>query len=137
MKTAKSPKRRPSILVIDDDSGIRETVQVRLELSGFEVKTASAADEAFLLLKSWKPDLILLDVSMPKMDGFEVCKVLKENKDTSSIPVIFLTGAGGEMETQLQSLMVGAVDYVCKPFEGEELVARLRLHLPKSMQGQT
>jgi DNA-binding response OmpR family regulator len=122
---------KPLILIVDDDPMIRETLTLRLELQEFRAQSAASGDEAFLLLKTVKPDLIVLDLTMPKMNGFEVCKVLKENKETASIPVIFLTAVGSEMETKLQSLMVGAVDYIAKPFEGEELVKTIKKHLKR------
>ncbi|MBN2144864.1 MAG: response regulator [Candidatus Aureabacteria bacterium] len=120
---------KPLIMIIDDDPMIRETITLRLELQNFKVVSAASGDDALLQLKSVIPDLIVLDLTMPKMNGFEVCKLLKENKETARIPVIFLTAAGSEMETKLQSLMVGAVDYLAKPFEGEELVTTIKKHL--------
>jgi DNA-binding response OmpR family regulator len=119
----------PLVFIIDDDEALQETLALRLEVSGFRVARAFSGEDAFLKLKNTIPDIILLDVTMPKMDGFEVCKVLKENEDTQNIPVIFLTAAGTNMEAQLQSLMVGAVDYIPKPYEGNELVERIRQHL--------
>ena len=117
------------VLVIDDDESLQETLTLRLEASGFQVARAFSGEDAFLLLKNTIPDIILLDVTMPNMDGFEVCKVIKENEESKHIPVIFLTAAGTNMEAQLQSLMVGAVDYIAKPYEGDELIERIRQHL--------
>jgi DNA-binding response OmpR family regulator len=124
--------KQSSILVIDDDLDVLETLNLILESDGFSVRKASSGDDAFVILKSFIPDIILLDITMPKMDGFEICKILKSNRDTKHIPVIFLTGVGSEFTMKLQSLMVGGVDYICKPYEHEELLEKIKIHLGKN-----
>lgn len=120
-----------SILVVDDDPFIQESLKTILESDGFLVHTVSSGDEAFLLFKTFLPDIILLDITMPKMDGYEVCKIIKSDRATKHIPVIFLTGVGSEFSMKLQGLMVGAVDYLCKPYEHEELLEKIKSHLKK------
>ncbi|MGE0085199.1 MAG: PP2C family protein-serine/threonine phosphatase [Desulfococcaceae bacterium] len=116
-----------NILVVDDEP-------INLQIMRFILKdycqAAFATDgaKALELVKKIRPDLILLDVMMPEMDGFEVCSILKANPETLDIPVIFLT-AKTQAEDILQGFSVGAVDYVIKPFRKEELLARVSTHL--------
>lgn len=128
------PERTPRILIVDD---ILENLQVlrgRLRLKGYELREASSGKEALEYLEQTSeyldalPDLILLDVQMPEMDGFEVCRKIKENMRLREIPIIFIT-ARGEMDDIVQGFTLGAVDYVVKPFHASELLTRVKTHL--------
>jgi diguanylate cyclase (GGDEF)-like protein len=119
---------RQQLLVIDDSQPIHALV--RAMFSEEPVDTHSATDAAYglTLAGSMKPDLILLDIQMPGMNGFEVCKKLKDNPDTAHVPVIFLTALTSTKEKVL-GLELGAVDYITKPFQTSELWARVRASL--------
>ncbi len=111
------------VLVVDDDPLISKMVKFLLTEEGFEVATSSSAQAAFALMEKRRPDLFILDVMMPQMDGFEVCRRLRSvNADAA---ILFLT-ARGEMSDKLSGLQIGADDYLVKPFEPAELVARVK-----------
>ncbi|WP_414567414.1 response regulator [Nostoc sp. CCY 9925] len=116
------------ILVVDDTTTNLEIVFQILTNAGFEVVTEVNGEKALKQVESRLPDLILLDVMMPKIDGFETCKKLKENSETCDIPVIFMT-ANSDTESKIKGLNIGAVDYITKPFHEEELLARIKTHL--------
>ncbi|HIK05008.1 MAG TPA: hybrid sensor histidine kinase/response regulator [Trichormus sp. M33_DOE_039] len=116
------------ILVVDDTLTNLEIISVALIESGFTVITAINGEEAIQKIKSQLPDLILLDVMMPRMDGFETCKNLKNNPLTQDIPVIFMTGIT-DTDSKVNALNLGAVDYITKPFQKEEVLARIKTHL--------
>ena len=118
---------RSQILVVDDDADIRALVALRLRHSGYEVKTASNGIEALQSASEHASDLLLLDVSMPGLDGFAVCRELQA-RGFNAPPVIFLT-AWGQSSDRVTGLDAGAVDYVVKRFEFEELLARVRAAL--------
>jgi len=113
------------ILVVDDEPHIRRILQFLLEQEGFEVVLAENGEEGLSLVEKIKPDLILLDVMMPLMDGFSVLQNLRANFETSRIPVIMLT-ARGESSEKVKGLKGGANDYITKPFNQEELLLRMR-----------
>jgi DNA-binding response OmpR family regulator len=119
------------ILVADDDSDVRELSIFTLRFAGYEVLGASNGEEAVNLAKMNHPDLILLDVRMPKMNGYEACKALKADPNTSSIPVIFLSARGQESEIQV-GFNLGAVDYILKPIAPDKLTEKVKYHLPKT-----
>jgi diguanylate cyclase (GGDEF)-like protein len=116
------------VLVIDDSSDVHRLLDVRLRPEGLILHHALDAADGMAKAKDLKPDLILLDVDLPLMTGFEICRALKEDPLTSQIPVIFLTGAS-EVYAKVQGFDLGAVDYVTKPFEPAELRARVRAAL--------
>ncbi|HYW20494.1 MAG TPA: response regulator [Nodularia sp. (in: cyanobacteria)] len=116
------------ILIVDDTNTNLEVISHVLIHSGFEVITAMNGEIALTLVKDRLPDLILLDVIMPKIDGLETCKKLKENCQTCDIPVIFMTGIS-DTETKVKCFALGAVDYIIKPFQKEEILARINTHL--------
>lgn len=117
-----------NVLVIDDQAANLEAVQGLLRQHGFEVTMATSGREGLERCELRLPDLILLDMRMPEMDGFTVCERLKANPVTAAIPVIFLT-ADRERQSVVRGFSVGAVDYVTKPFVAEELLARVRTHV--------
>lgn len=116
------------ILIVDD---LPENLQVlagNLKSEGYEILAANNGPRALALVQNRKPDIILLDIMMPNMDGFTVCQKLKADPETADIPVIFIT-ARNETKDLLQGFEMGAVDYVTKPFKTPELLARVRTHL--------
>jgi two-component system KDP operon response regulator KdpE len=116
------------ILVVDDDPQIRRVVRVILVGEGYEVVEARSGDAALLKFREFLPDLVLLDLNMPGMNGLETCRALRE---TSDVPIIFLT-VRREEDQKVEALDAGADDYVTKPFGKRELVARIRAALRRS-----
>jgi signal transduction histidine kinase len=116
------------ILVVDDTTTNLEIVFDILTNVGFKVVTQNNGNRALKQAEQQLPDLILLDVMMPGIDGFETCKRLKDNSDTCDIPVIFMT-ANSDTDSKVKGLNIGAVDYITKPFHEEELLARIKTHL--------
>ncbi len=116
------------ILVIDDESESRSLLTAILTAEGYDVRAADGGKLALAALAVTRPELILLDIRMPGMDGFEVCRRIKENLDTRDIPLMFLSGST-ELPERVEGLGLGAVDFVTKPFQREELLARVRTHL--------
>lgn len=125
-----APRRRPCILVVEDSDDIRYLLTALLE-DFYDVKVAAAGAAGLEMAKSQRPDIILLDVMMPDMDGYEVLGQLGRDPRTADIPVIFLT-ALGSVEEEHRGLELGATDYVAKPISPPILLARLKLHLERS-----
>jgi DNA-binding response OmpR family regulator len=121
------------ILVVDDDDDIRSLVRTLLERLGAEVREARDGREGLREFHSWRPDLVVLDVSMPELDGWSV---LERLRDMSDVPVLMLTARGDELE-RVRGLQAGADDYVVKPFGKQELVARVQALLRRSQRGAT
>ncbi len=117
-----------TILVVDDSASMRAVVVDHLEDAGYQVVVAQGGEEALKRAALIQPDLVLLDVMMPGIDGFETCRRLKADKATQHIPVIFMT-ALTETDDKIAAFQAGGVDYVSKPFQVEELLARVRTHL--------
>ena len=120
-----------TILAVDDDVDILDVLDMSLDADGFNVITAGDGLEALEKAESDLPDLILLDLMMPKMDGFEVIDRLRANSQTRAIPVIMLT-ARTQINEKLQGLDAGADDYITKPFDLKELTARIRAVLGRT-----
>ena len=112
------------ILIAEDDQDIRELIILTLQFHGFQVTPAEDGAAAVELAPTDNFDLILMDVRMPRMTGYEACKKLKENKATKDIPVIFLSAKGQEAEITT-GLDVGAADYVLKPFAPDKLISTI------------
>ncbi|MBI3975074.1 MAG: diguanylate cyclase [Armatimonadetes bacterium] len=129
-------RRPPRVVVVDDEPSILEMLRRRLESMGATVFTVLRGSEALPLARQEAPDLILLDIMMPDVDGFTVIRQLKEDEATRQIPVIFMT-ARDEIDSRVQGLDLGAHDYVTKPFNTVELIARIRAALRvKSLQDE-
>lgn len=122
--------RDPLVLVAEDERDIRELIVITLELEGFRVVEVPNGEEAVKKAKEIMPDLILMDVRMPKMTGYEACKALKAEAATKSIPVIFLSAKGQEAEVNT-GLELGAEEYFLKPFAPDELSGRVTKVLSK------
>ncbi|MDJ0736728.1 MAG: two-component system response regulator [Nostocaceae cyanobacterium] len=115
----------PKVLVADDHAASRMTVVALLAMEGYEVIEADSGSSAVELVAQKQPDLVLLDVMMPEMDGFEVCQLLKQNEHTRLIPVIFIT-ALNDRRSRIRGIEVGADDFLSKPFDRVELAARVK-----------
>ena len=113
------------ILIVEDEPDTLKLLKESLEQEGFQIITASDGIKAEELVLSEKPDLIILDVMLPKRNGFEVCQKLKQNKEIFSIPIIMLT-AKTQYGDKLTGFLHGALDYLTKPFGIEELLSRVR-----------
>jgi two-component system alkaline phosphatase synthesis response regulator PhoP len=114
----------PLILVAEDERDIRELIVFTLQISGFNVVEVPNGEEAVKKATEIKPDLILMDVRMPKMTGYEACKALKKQESTQDIPVVFLSAKGQEAEIST-GLELGAVEYFLKPFAPDELAEQV------------
>jgi DNA-binding response OmpR family regulator len=119
------PKR---ILVVDDEPSILLSLEFLMEQEGYDVYSATDGDEALQALREKKPDLILLDVMIPKRDGFEVCQTIRANPEWKEVRIIILTAKGREVD-QEKGLALGADDYITKPFATQELVKKVRVVL--------
>ncbi|MEO1402505.1 MAG: response regulator, partial [Cyanobacteria bacterium J06635_1] len=116
------------ILIVDDNPTNLEVLSESLIQEGFQVAVAIDGESALEQVNYHRPELILLDVMMPGINGFETCHRLKENPETYDIPVIFMT-ALSDTENKVKGLSLGAIDYITKPFQHEEVLARVRVHL--------
>jgi DNA-binding response OmpR family regulator len=115
----------PKILVAEDERDIRELIAFTLRYAGFEVILVSNGQEAIEQASELQPDLILLDVRMPGMTGYDACRELKENPATSEIPIVFLSAKGQEVEIE-EGLASGALEYIVKPFAPDELANQVK-----------
>lgn len=123
-------ERRPVILVVDDSPTVRKLVEVTLERKGYQVLAAANGMESLAKMKETTPDLIILDVTMPHLDGYKICRVVKENALTSEVPVVFLSGQDGFLN-KVRGRMAGAVEYLTKPVKPETLVRVVSQNLPR------
>ena len=121
--------RIPTVLVVDDEPNIRELVEVALKFHGCAVAVSASGKDALHQGETYEPDLMILDVMLPDMDGFEVCRTLRA--DGNDVPVIFLTARDTTSDT-IRGLTLGGDDYVTKPFSVEALVARVRAVLRRT-----
>lgn len=128
---AKEALPNPRILVVEDDRDIAQLLSLSLAKAGFEVVVTDNGYEALHLVRTHSPGLVILDLMIPGIDGFEVCKKLKSDPLTASIPVLILTARGEEIDRVI-GLELGADDYVVKPFSPRELVLRVRAILRRS-----
>ncbi|WP_321475590.1 response regulator [uncultured Paludibaculum sp.] len=125
-------RNRRLILAVDDSTTVRKIVAVTLERYGYRVLTAMDGMQALAKLDEQRPDLILLDITMPRMDGYQVCKTIKQNAYTKPIPVLMLSGKDGFFD-KVKGKLAGATDYLTKPFQEEALVKAVEKHLkPRS-----
>ncbi len=121
-------QQSPRVLIVDDTPQNIQVLGTILRQADYQINVAQNGLQALEIVEKVQPDIILLDVMMPELDGFETCKRLKANPDTADIPIIFLT-AKVEIEDVIQGLELGAVDYVTKPFNPTELMKRVASHL--------
>lgn len=119
------------ILIAEDERDIRELITFTLRFAGHDVTATANGEEAYLKAQEILPDLILLDVRMPRMTGYEACEKIKGNPETTNIPVVFLSAKGQESEVQT-GLQVGAAEYIIKPFAPDQLTEKVRQILAKN-----
>lgn len=123
-----TPVSRPHLLLVDDQvENLRLLVEM-LRQEQFRLSVAFDGAQGYQRAQALKPDLILLDVQMPRLDGFGACRLLKSDPATRHIPILFLTSSG-ELDNRLEGLRIGGVDYIIKPFAPAEVLARVRIHL--------
>ena len=120
--------KKGNLLLVDDDLSALQTMEAFLVREGYEVRCALDGHTALMFAREDPPELILLDIRLTDMDGFEVCRRLKEDQETGDIPVIFISGLG-EVVDKVKGFAAGGVDYITKPFQGEEMLARVGVHL--------
>ena len=117
------------ILIAEDERDIRDLISFTLRFAGYDVIAVNDGLEAVELVPQEVPDLILMDVRMPRMTGYEACKRIKANEETAHIPVVFLSAKGQDTEVK-EGLEAGAVEYLLKPFAPNELIDRVKALLP-------
>jgi DNA-binding response OmpR family regulator len=120
------PMSTQKILLVDDEEDILEFLELILEEQGYSVVRANSGRQALEAAQLHRPELILLDIMMPEMDGWEVLKLLKADEEVAHIPVAMLT-ARTEMKDKIQGIQEGAIDYICKPFATKELLEKLNV----------
>ena len=116
------------ILIVDDEKDIANLLSYNLEKEGFSTVKAYDGEAALKMVKMQKPDLIILDLMLPKVNGLDVCRALRHNPETASLPIIMLTAKGDEVD-KIIGLEIGADDYITKPFSIKELITRIRVIL--------
>ncbi len=126
---------KPTILVVDDETHIVELVKFNLEKEGYHVLAAQDGLEAYNTAKKERPDLIILDVMLPEMDGFEVCRLVQKDREIAETPIIMLTARSEEID-KILGLEIGADDYMTKPFSPRELLARVKARLRRVYKKQ-
>jgi len=117
----KKENNRNTILVVDDDPGLLRLIEIALDTHGFKVETATSGQMGIELFQTYTPDIIILDVMMPGMDGLEVCRKIREQ---SYVPIIFLS-ARGHVQARIEGMLSGADDYMLKPFNVQELIVHI------------
>jgi two-component system phosphate regulon response regulator PhoB len=125
--------KQSKILVVEDDHDIAQLLAITMKKAGLEVAISENGSEALTLIRRHPPDLLILDLMLPGMDGFEVCKEMKREPRTAAVPVLILTARGEEID-RIIGLELGADDYVVKPFSPRELLLRVRAILRRSGQ---
>ena len=131
MTTAVEAARTRSIIIVEDDEDIADSIRYNLEREGFRIRVAATGEDALDLILNGPPNLILLDLNLPGMSGFEICRRLREESATSKVPILMLTARADETDKVL-GLNIGADDYITKPFSMRELVARINAALRRS-----
>lgn len=132
---SRSLMSKEHILAVDDEEDILELIRYNLEKEGYRVSSAVSGEDALAQARAKLPDLILLDLMLPGMDGFEVCKMLKNDAKTTSIPIVMLTAKGEDADI-VTGLELGADDYITKPFVPRILIARIRAILRRRKKSE-
>jgi len=120
--------KKTTILVVDDEPAAQDVIATRIETAGYGVRTASTGEEAIEQVKKRKPDLIVLDVMLPGLNGYEVAQILRQDKGSQNIPIIMVTAKAGD-EDQRSGLKSGAMYYVTKPYEPKDLLSKIKIAL--------
>jgi len=113
------------ILIVDDEPNIVVPLQFLMEQNGYAVDVAYSGEEALESISRWRPDLVLLDIMLPGMDGFEVCQILRLNEQWRGIKIIFLTAKGRDVDVA-KGMVLGADAYIIKPFSNTEIITKVR-----------
>jgi two-component system, OmpR family, alkaline phosphatase synthesis response regulator PhoP len=114
-----------TILIVDDEPSILMTIQFLMKQQGYDVLTAERGEDALDLISRYKPDLVLLDIMLPGIDGYEVCEIIRLNPDYGEVEIVFLTAKGHETEIA-EGLALGADAYITKPYSNVELLAKVK-----------
>ena len=122
------PEPKPRVLIVDDEPDLLSVLHFGLEAEGFEVLEASDGEAGFELARREMPDLIVLDLMLPRMDGYKVCRALKFDERYRRIPIIILSARSGETDRRL-AMDLGADEYITKPYDMKDLVGRVRARL--------
>lgn len=123
------------ILIVDDEQDIADLVSYNLEKEGYTTIKAYDGGDVLKIVKTQKPDLVILDLMLPRMNGLDICRVIRANPDTAHLPIIMLTAKADEVD-KIIGLEIGADDYMTKPFSVKELIARVRTILRRIQEGQ-
>ena len=121
------------ILIVDDEPNVVVPIQFLMEQQGYKVMTAERGEDALDLIYQYKPDLVLLDIMLPGIDGYEVCEIIRLNPDFRDIKIVFLTAKGREVEIA-KGLALGADAYITKPYSNAALVAKVKELLEKTYE---
>ena len=124
LRTVTAMTQPRKLLIVDDEPNILLSLQYLMKKAGYEVRTAKDGEEALAEIARATPDLVLLDVMMPKIDGFSVCKMIRENPEWKDVRIIMLTARGRDVERE-KGLALGADDYITKPFATKDAIARV------------
>jgi CheY-like chemotaxis protein len=122
---------KADILIVDDLPANLKILMAMLTEAGYKVRSVLSGEMALTAAHTAAPDLVLLDINMPRMNGYEVCEALNADAGLKNIPVIFITALGGELDTE-RAEQVGAADYILKPFRLEEVLEKIKYHLAKT-----
>jgi DNA-binding response OmpR family regulator len=122
-----------TILIVDDEPSILMTIQFLMTQQGYDVLTAERGEDALDLISRYKPDLVLLDIMLPGIDGYEVCEIIRLNRDYGKVKIVFLTAKGHETEIA-EGLALGADAYITKPYSNVELLAKVKELLQNSSE---
>jgi DNA-binding response OmpR family regulator len=123
--------KTPSVLIADDEPNILLSLQFLMKKTGYEVRTAKDGEEALAEISRAAPDLVLLDVMMPKIDGFSICERIRANPEWNDVRIIMLTARGRDIERE-KGLALGADDYITKPFSTKDAIARVEAVIARS-----
>ena len=124
-----------SVLIVDDEPNILLSLQFLMKKSGYEVRTAKDGEEAMAEIERAAPDLVLLDVMMPKIDGFSICERIRANPEWRDVRIIMLTARGRDVERE-KGMALGADDYITKPFSTKDAIARVEAVLARSPKAE-
>jgi DNA-binding response OmpR family regulator len=123
--------KRPRVLIVEDEPNILLSLEFLLQREGYETTTATDGEEGLALVRQVRPDVVLLDIMLPRRNGYEVCQAIKADPELRAIPVIMVSAKGQEVEVQ-RGLELGAAAYVTKPFGNAEILEAVRAVLPPS-----
>lgn len=129
-----SDEKAKRVLIVDDESDVTDLVAYHLRAKGFHVETLNDPNASIGIARTFMPDLVILDVMMPDLNGIQICRMLRADPKLQSVPIIFLTAKAEEAD-RIQGLETGADDYICKPFSTKELVLRVQTILRRTGEG--